>query len=162
MLGRAAVAPGLEHPGQQLLGRLAGLEVEQVVLLARQQQARLELQQGGDQHQELGRHLEVELAARLEVVEVADHDVGQLDLHQVDLLAQHERQQQVERPGEDLQVELELGDGHRGHRSDQTGGGPTAIAARTSASVSEAIARAFAAPAARVSSRAASSPRIAS
>ena len=56
--------------------------------------------------------LEVELAARLEVVEVGEHDVGELDLQQVDLLAQDERQQQVERPGEDLEVELERGDGH--------------------------------------------------
>ena len=46
------------------------------------------------------------------MVEVADDDVGQLDLEQVDLLAQDERQQQVERPAEDLEVELELGDGH--------------------------------------------------
>ena len=35
---------------------------------------------------------------RLEVVEVGEHEVGQLDLEQVDLLAQDERQQQVERP----------------------------------------------------------------
>ena len=57
--------------------------------------------------------LEVELAAALEEVEVAEHDVGQLDLEQVDLLAQDERQQQVERPGEDLEVQLEVSDGQR-------------------------------------------------
>ena len=45
------------------------------------------------------------------MVEVGEHDVGELDLQQVDLLAQHERQEQVERPAEDLEVELELGDG---------------------------------------------------
>ena len=43
-------------------------------------------------------------------------DVGELDLEQVDLLAQDERQQQVERPGEDLQVELEVGGAHGRHR----------------------------------------------
>ena len=72
-------------------------------------QPRLELQQRGDQHQELGRGLEIELAARLEVVEVGEDDVGELDLEQVDLLAQDQRQQQVERAREDLEVELELG-----------------------------------------------------
>ena len=78
----------------------------------REQQPRLQLEQRGDQHEELGRRLEVELAARLEVVEVGEHDVGELDLEQVDLLAQDERQQQVERAREDLEVELERRDGH--------------------------------------------------
>ena len=50
----------------------------------------------------------------LEVVEVGEHDVGEVDLEQVDLLAQDERQQQVERTREDVEVELELGDAHRG------------------------------------------------
>ena len=115
MLGRAPVAPRVEHPREQLLGGLAGLElVEQLLVLARQHQPRLQLEQRRDQDEELGRHLEVELAARLEVVEVRDDDVGELDLEQVDLLAQDEGQQQVERPGEDLEVELELGDDHAG------------------------------------------------
>ena len=97
MLGGAAVAARLEHAREQLLGGLAGLEVEQLVVLARQHEPRLQLEQRGDQDEELGRDLEVELAARLEEVEVGDDDVGQLDLEQVDLLAQDERQQQVER-----------------------------------------------------------------
>ena len=117
VLGRAPVAARLEHARQQLLGRLAGLEVEQLVLLARQHEPRLELQQGRDEDEELGGRLEVELAAALEEVEVAQDDVGQLDLEQVDLLAQDERQQQVERPGEDLQVELEVSDGNRAPRA---------------------------------------------
>ena len=54
VLGRAAVAARLEHARQQLLGRLAGLEVEQLVLLARQHEPRLELQQRRDEHEELG------------------------------------------------------------------------------------------------------------
>jgi hypothetical protein len=62
---RGAVAARVEHPLEQLLGRLAGLELEQLVdLLAGQQQARLQLEQRRDQHDELGRRLEVELAAR--------------------------------------------------------------------------------------------------
>ncbi|HVE68090.1 MAG TPA: hypothetical protein VNB64_05860 [Solirubrobacteraceae bacterium] len=52
------------------------------------------------------------------MVEVGEHDVGQVDLEQVHLLAQDQRQQQVEGTREDVQVELELGgadgSGHRG------------------------------------------------
>ena len=107
---RPSGSAGLDHPGQQLLGGLDRLDVEQVGLLARQHQPRLQLEQRRDEHEELGRDLEIELAPGLEEVQVGQHDVGQLDLEQVDLLAQDERQQQVERPGEDLQVELEIGD----------------------------------------------------
>src|SRR5262249_58535536 len=60
----------------------------------------------------LGGGLELELAAAVEVVEVGEHDVGQLQLEQVYLLAQDERQQQVEGPGEDVQVQLEGRDAH--------------------------------------------------
>ena len=61
--GRVAVAAVLEHPREQLVGRLLGAELDLlVVLLCRQQQARLELQQRSDQDQELGRRLELELA----------------------------------------------------------------------------------------------------
>ena len=147
VVGGAPVAPRLEHPGQQLLGGLARLEVEQLVLVvARQHEPRLELQQGGDEHEELGGHLEVELAAGLEVVEVADDDVGQLDLEQVDLLAQDERQQQVERPAEDLEVELELGDG-RGRRRLGHAGNRSAGPRRRERSVQAAVSRRAAATA---------------
>ena len=109
VVGGTAVAARLEHPREQLLDRLAGLHVEEVVLLARQHQPRLELQQRGDQDEKLRRDLEIELAPALEVVEVGQHDLRELHLEQVDLLAQDERQQQVERAGEDLEVELERG-----------------------------------------------------
>ena len=121
VLGRLAVAARLEQPRQQLLGRLAGVEVGQRVVLARKHEPRLELEQRGDEDEELGRDLEVELAARLEVIEVADDDVGQLDLEQVDLLAENEREQQVERAAEDLEVQLELGDGHGRHGNERPG-----------------------------------------
>ena len=51
----------------------------------------------------------VELTRALEVLDVGEHDLGEVDLEQVDLLLQHERQEQVERPVEDLQVEVERG-----------------------------------------------------
>ena len=98
VLRGAPVALGLEHPGEQLLGGLAGLEVLQPVVLARQHEPRLELQQRGDQDEELGGDLELELAARVEVIEVGDHDLGELDFEQVDLLAQDQREEEIERP----------------------------------------------------------------
>ncbi len=44
------------------------------------------------------------------MLDVGDDDLAQLDLEQVDLLAQQDRDQQVERPGEDVEVEIEVGD----------------------------------------------------
>ena len=117
VLGGAPVAARVEQAGEQLLGGLVGREVQQLLVLARQHEAGLQLEQRRDEHEELGGDLEVELPAGLEVVEVGQDDVGQLDLEQVDLLAQDEGQEQVERPAEDLEVELERGDGHPGDRS---------------------------------------------
>ena len=110
---------GLEQPREQLLGRLGRLEAGELLvdLLAGQHQPGLELEQRRDQHEELRGDLEVELAAQLEVVEVGDDHVGQLDLEQVDLVAQDERQQQVEGPGEDVEVEIEIGGQHRRRRT---------------------------------------------
>jgi hypothetical protein len=113
--GAAAIAAVLEHAPEQLLDRLPRLELELVrYLLARQHQPRLELEQSGDQDQELGRRLEIQLPGPLEMLDVGEHDLGQVDLEQVDLLAQHERQEQVERPLEDLELEVERGERHGG------------------------------------------------
>src|SRR5665811_1909870 len=49
---------------------------------------------------------------RLEMVEVGEHHFGELQLQQIDLFAQHEREQQVERPAEDIEVELERREAH--------------------------------------------------
>ena len=164
---RTAEARVLQHPLQQLLGRLGGRElVELGQLLARQHQPRLELQQRRDQHQELRRGLQVQQLGGLEVVQVGDDDVGQLDLEQVDVLAQDQREQQVERPREHVEVQLQAM--HRGghetakarRRARRTGArGPTPIASRTSATTGAAIARARSAASARRSSSAASSAR---
>ena len=99
---------GIEQTGQQLLGRLTRIQLDQLVLLAGQQQAGLELQQGGDQHQELGGRLQVQLASPLQMVDVGDDDLGQVDLEQIDLLAQDQRQQKVKRPSEDVEIELQI------------------------------------------------------
>ena len=52
-----------------------------------------------------------------------DHDVGQVDLEQVQLLAQDQREQEVERPREDVEVELQAMDGGRGHAPGRLGRG---------------------------------------
>ncbi len=110
----AAEARVLEHPLEQLLGGLGGPQPVELVehLLARQHQPRLELQQRRDQHQELGRGLEVERVLGLEVVQVGDDDLREVHLEQVELLAQDQREQQVEGACEDVEVQLELGEAH--------------------------------------------------
>src|SRR6202023_3059039 len=121
---------------------------QQLLLLACEHQARLELEQRGDQHDELGRCLEVELAAALEVIEVGEHDFGELQLEQVDLFAKDQREQQVERTAEHVEVELERGERHPitvpsgpdVAAPPPARGRPRPIRSRTSASVWEAIA----------------------
>jgi tryptophanyl-tRNA synthetase len=173
MLAAGAAEAGVgEHALEQLLRRLGRRELAELLdLLPGQHQARLQLQQRRDQHEELGRGLEVQLVARLQVVEVREHDVGELDLQQVQLVAQDQGQQQVERPGEHVEVELQPGDDRGGHElcrleahaADQRRlgrrAGPTPIASRTSATVPDEIALAFSAPACRMSSSAPSSAR---
>ena len=132
----AAEARVLQQPLEQLLGRLGRRQGVEVVgqLLAREHQPRLELEQRGDQHQELGRRLEVELALGLEVVDVREHDLGQLDLEQVELLAQDEREQQVERAREDVEVQLQpVRD--RGHQADRLGADADGVSSQAAKSV---------------------------
>ena len=114
MGGGVAVAAVLEHSRQQLVGRLLRAQLRHVVLGRRQEQPRLQLQERGDQDQELGRRVEIELAGALQVLEVGDDDLAERDLGEAHLLAQDDRHQQVERPGEDVEVEIELCSPHRG------------------------------------------------
>ena len=107
-----AVAAVLEHPREQLVRGLLRLEVVLVAVVPRQQQTRLQLEQSGDQHEELGRRLEVQLALLLQVLDIGDHDLAELDLGEVDALAQHDRHQQVEGTREDVELEVEIGYRH--------------------------------------------------
>ena len=45
-----------------------------------------------------------------------DHDLGEIDLLQRQLLAEHQREQQVEGPLERIEVQLQFADGYR-HRA---------------------------------------------
>jgi hypothetical protein len=98
---RAAV---LGEPASELLGRLLRLQLRELGLLLREHRTRLQLEQRRDQDQELAAGVEVELALRLEVLDEGDDDLGQLDVAQLQLLAEHERKQQVERPLERVEV----------------------------------------------------------
>ena len=51
--------------------------------------------------------------ALVEMLHIGEHDLREIHLEQVDLLPQDERQKEVEGPVEDLEVEVERGDGHR-------------------------------------------------
>jgi hypothetical protein len=102
---RLAVAAVFEHPGQELVGGLLRAELVGA-LLARQQQARLELAECRDQDQELGDRLQIEVAGLAEMVDVGDDDLAERDLRQRDLLAQQHGEQQVEGSLEDVEVEV--------------------------------------------------------
>ena len=99
---------------RELFGRLFRLELRELGLLLREHRARLQLEERGDQDQELAAGVQVELALLGEMLDERDHDLGEIDLLQRQLLAQDEREQQVERPLERVEVELQFADGY-GH-----------------------------------------------
>ena len=154
---RAAEADVLQHPLHQFLGRLGGRQlVELLDLLAGEHQPRLELQQRRDQHEELRRGLQIELVERLEMVQVGDDDLGEIDLEQVELLPQDQREQQVKGTREDVEVQLQLGDAHAGKARWRLGRACRRPSlSRTSATTPDAFADAFAAPSSKISSIAA-------
>src|SRR5215213_3306288 len=111
---RAAV---LREPSREFLRRLLGLELGQLGVLVGKEAARLQLEQRGDQDQELAAGLEVELVALRQALDERRHDPGQIDVAKGDLLAQDERQEEVERPLERVEIEVELADCDRHART---------------------------------------------
>ncbi len=110
--GRALEALVLGEPRGELLGGGLGVELLLVVLrLGVDEQARLELAQCGDQQDELGERLEVDVGGLVHAVEVRQDDGDDRHLDELELLAQHERQQEVERAREGVEVEVELENG---------------------------------------------------
>src|SRR5206468_10370698 len=105
------------EPARELFGRLLGLELRELRVLLGEHRAGLQLEQRRDEDQELATRVEIELALAGEVLDEADDDRGEVDLAKRQLLAQDERQQQVERPFERVEVQLELADGHRHPRN---------------------------------------------
>src|SRR4029079_6270752 len=85
--------------------------------------AGLQLEERGDEDEELAAGLEVELVPLEEVLDEGEDDPRHVDLSQIQLVLQDERQQPVERPFERVEVELELPDDHGSNRSRATGRG---------------------------------------
>ena len=109
----------------ELLGRLLRPEVGELCRFVREERARLELEQRGDEDEELAARLEVERLALGEQLHEGDDDRGDVDLGEVELLAQDEREQEVERPLEGVQIQLELAHDHREEASRGAGQPPT-------------------------------------
>ena len=47
------------------------------------------------------------------MVDVGDDDLAELQLEQADLLAQDDREEEVEGTGEDVEVQIQIGNRHR-------------------------------------------------
>jgi hypothetical protein len=88
----------------KLLRGLLGLELGQLRLLVGEERAGLQLEQRRDQDEELAAGLQVELLAFGQPLDEGHDDRGDVDLGRLELLLQHERQQQVERALERVEV----------------------------------------------------------
>ena len=108
--GRLLHPPVLGEPPRQLLGRLLRLELGELRVLVREERPRLQLEQRGDQDEELPAGLEIELVALGQPLDEGDHDRGHVDLGRLELLLQDERQEQVERPLEGVEIQREVED----------------------------------------------------
>ena len=107
-----------DEPLEQLTRRLVRVQILELLFdILLQQEARLHLEQRGDEHHELRGRVEVELAGVGEMDDVLSDDPRDADLPDVDLVTQDQRDQQVERSVEDVEVELE----HHGRCSDGAG-----------------------------------------
>ena len=88
------------------------LVVEVDVLLLRQQATGLQLDQGGGDQQELGGDVEIHLRHLGEMGEVGVDDLGERHLVEVDLVAEDQVQQQVERPLEHVGLHIDRHERH--------------------------------------------------
>ena len=97
-----------DEPLEQPLGGLARVELLELLLdVVLEQQARLHLEQRRHEHDELRGGVEVELAAVGEPQDVLGDDARDAHLPDVDLVLEDERDEEVERPVEDVEVEIE-------------------------------------------------------
>ena len=115
--GRLLHPPVLGEPARELLGRLLRLELGELRLLVGEERARLQLEQRRDQDEELAAGLEIELVALGKPLDEGDHDRGHVDVGRLELLLQQQRQEQVERALERVEVQLELAHDHHAARA---------------------------------------------
>ena len=98
----------LGQPPRELLGRFLGLQLVELQRLVGEKPSRLQLEQPGEQDEELAARVEVELIAFSEPLDERHHDAGHVDLGRVELLLQQQRQEQVERTLEGIEVQVEV------------------------------------------------------
>ena len=110
--GRLLHPAVLGEPPRELLGRLLRFELGELGLLVREERAGLQLQQRRDQDQKLAACLQIELVALCQPLDEGDHDRGHVDVCRLQLLLQEQRQEQVERALERVEVQLELAHNH--------------------------------------------------
>ena len=109
--GRLLHAPILLQPARELLRRLLGLELGQLGGFVREQVPCLQLEQRRHEHEKLAARLEIELVALEQPFDERHDDPRDVHVREVQLLAQDQRQQQVEGACEGVQVQLELAHG---------------------------------------------------
>ena len=112
MGGGVPVAAVLEHPRQELVGGLLRAQLRLVVLGRGSSRRDFSSSSEAIRTRNSVEASRSSSPALLEVLEVGDDDLAQRDLGQAHLLAQHDRHQEVERPREDVEVEVELGCSH--------------------------------------------------
>ena len=108
-------APVLREPSGELRRGLLGLELVELGRLVGEERARLELEQGRHENEELAARLQVELVTLSESLDECQDDGGDVDLPRLELFLQEQREEEVERPFEGVELELELADGRRLH-----------------------------------------------
>ena len=121
-------APVLGEPARELFGRLFRLELGQLGVLLGEQLPRLQLQQSGDEDEELATGVEVELFPLRETPDEGDDDVRDVDLGRADRVLEEQGQEEVEGALECVEVQLEVADGagHAVDPSPQVGRGASA------------------------------------
>ena len=127
--GRLLHPAVLGEPPGELLGGLLRLEVGELGLLLGEEVPRLDLEQRGDEHEELAARVEIELVALGEMRDERDDDRGDVDVRRLELILEDERQEEVERALEGVEVQLQLAHGGR-HHGDPSLGGSDAAAGR--------------------------------
>ena len=108
-------APVLGEASRELLRGLLGLELAELGGLVGEERARLELEERRDEDEELAARLEIELVALRHALDEREDDGGDVDLAGLELLLQEQREEEIERPLEGVELQLELPDGRRQH-----------------------------------------------
>src|SRR2546423_807812 len=97
-----------QQPVDQLLPRVVDLLVDRDERVSRQQHLRFDLDQCRGHYEKIGRERDVEPLHHLDVFEILLCDAGDRNVKNVRPLLPDDKQQQVERPGEVADLDLEI------------------------------------------------------